>query len=33
LYISEAEARGVDTVPGTKPRQAGDRRPVFYVNF
>jgi hypothetical protein len=30
LYISEAEARGVDSVPGTKPRQAGDRRPASY---
>jgi Porphyromonas-type peptidyl-arginine deiminase len=33
LYISEAEARGVDGVPGTEPRQAGDRLPASHVNF
>lgn len=33
LHITEAEARGVDQVPGTKPRRAGDRMPASYVNF
>jgi agmatine deiminase len=33
LYIAEHEARGVDVVPGTKPRRAGDRMPASYVNF
>jgi agmatine deiminase len=33
LYITEDEARGVDAVPGTKPRRAGDRMPASYVNF
>jgi agmatine deiminase len=33
LYITEAEARGVDVALGTKPRRAGDRMPATYVNF
>jgi len=33
LHITEHEARGVDVVPGTKPRRAGDRMPASYVNF
>ena len=33
LYITEDEARGVDVVPSTKPRRAGDRMPASYVNF
>jgi agmatine deiminase len=33
LHITEAEAHGVETVPGTKPRRAGDRLPASYVNF
>ena len=33
LYITEEEARGVDPVPGTKLRRAGDRMPASYVNF
>jgi agmatine deiminase len=33
LYITEEEARGVDPVPGTKPRRVGDRMPASYVNF
>ena len=33
LHITEEEARGVDAVPGTKPRRPGDRMPASYVNF
>ena len=33
LYLADEEARGVDLVPGTKPRRAGDRMPASYVNF
>jgi agmatine deiminase len=33
LHITEQEARGVDAVPGTKPRRPGDRMPASYVNF
>jgi peptidyl-arginine deiminase len=33
LYITEAEARGVDSAPGTKARRVGDRLPASYVNF
>jgi agmatine deiminase len=33
LTISEEEARGVDAVPGTLPRRAGDRLAASYVNF
>ena len=33
LYITEDEARGVEAVPGTKPRRPGDRMPASYVNF
>jgi len=32
LLISEEEARGVDTVAGTRPRRAGDRLAGSYVN-
>jgi agmatine deiminase len=33
VIIREAEARGVLTIPGSKPRQAGDRMAASYVNF
>jgi agmatine deiminase len=33
LTIDAVEAEGVDTVAGTKPRQAGDRLAASYVNF
>jgi len=33
LGITENEARGVLTIPGSKPRQAGDRMAASYVNF
>ena len=33
LYLSAAEAAGVDARPGTLPRRAGDRLPASYVNF
>lgn len=33
LTITAAEAEGVDHVPGTKPRGAGDRLAASYVNF
>ncbi|MFZ2095526.1 MAG: agmatine deiminase [Anaerolineales bacterium] len=33
VTISEAEARGVVIIPGTKPRMAGDRMAASYVNF
>ena len=33
LHITPQEAQGVDIVPGTKPRRAGDRMPASYVNF
>ncbi len=33
LFMSEAEARGLKTAPGTKPRPAGDRLAGSYVNF
>ena len=33
LTITPAEAEGVEAVPGTKPRRAGDRLAASYVNF
>jgi len=33
ILIDEEEARGVDAVPGTLPRRAGDRLAASYVNF
>jgi agmatine deiminase len=32
ITISEQEARGVDTVPSSQPRRAGDRMAASYVN-
>jgi agmatine deiminase len=33
VTITAAEARGIRTFPGSKPRQAGDRMATSYVNF
>jgi agmatine deiminase len=33
VTITEEEARGVDAVPGSLPRRAGDRMAASYVNF
>lgn len=33
LFMSAAEARGVQRRPGTRPRRSGDRLPASYVNF
>jgi agmatine deiminase len=33
LTIASGEAEGVESVPGTRPRQAGDRLAASYVNF
>jgi agmatine deiminase len=33
ITISEQEARGVDSMPGSQPRRAGDRMAASYVNF
>jgi agmatine deiminase len=33
VTITDIEAQGVGTVPGTKPRTAGDRMAASYVNF
>lgn len=33
LYISDAEAQGVDKVEGSQPRRAGDRLAGSYINF
>jgi agmatine deiminase len=33
VTITEAEARGIQTLPASKPRQAGDRMAASYVNF
>jgi agmatine deiminase len=33
ITISEQEAEGVDAVPGSRPRRAGDRLAASYVNF
>jgi agmatine deiminase len=33
ITISEEEAGGVDTVPGSQPRRAGDRMAASYANF
>ncbi|MFI4977246.1 MAG: agmatine deiminase [Solirubrobacterales bacterium] len=33
ITISEDEASGVDAVPGSRPRRAGDRMAASYVNF
>jgi agmatine deiminase len=33
ITISEREAEGVDAVPGSRPRRAGDRLAASYVNF
>ena len=33
ITLTEIEAQGVETIPGTKPRTAGDRMAASYVNF
>ncbi len=33
LHVTEAEAGGVASAPGTQPRRAGDRLAASYVNF
>ncbi len=33
LLLSAVEAAGIDAVPGTRPRNAGDRLAASYVNF
>jgi len=33
LYLSDAEAAGIDVRAGTHPRRAGDRLPASYINF
>ncbi len=33
MVVSEEEAKGVDTVAGSRPRRAGDRLAASYVNF
>ena len=33
IVITESEAAGVDTAPGTLPRRAGDRLAASYVNY
>ncbi len=33
VTITQSEARGIQTLPGSKPRQAGDRMAASYVNF
>jgi agmatine deiminase len=33
LYMTAAEAAGIDVRPGTRPRRAGDRLPASYINF
>jgi agmatine deiminase len=33
LFMTAAEAAGVDSRPGSLPRRAGDRLPASYVNF
>jgi agmatine deiminase len=33
LYMTAAEAAGVDVRAGTRPRRAGDRLPASYINF
>jgi agmatine deiminase len=33
LYMSEEEARGIDVIEGTQPRQAGLRLAASYVNY
>jgi agmatine deiminase len=33
LALTEEEARGIDPIPGSKPRRAGDRLAGSYVNF
>jgi agmatine deiminase len=33
VMVTDVEARGVETKPGTKPRSAGDRMAASYVNF
>ncbi len=33
LYMTAAEAAGIDPRPGSRPRAAGDRLPGSYVNF
>jgi agmatine deiminase len=33
LHTTAAEAQGVASAPGTRPRRAGDRLPASYVNF
>ncbi len=33
LYMTAAEAAGIDIRTGTRPRRAGDRLPASYINF
>jgi agmatine deiminase len=33
LYMTAAEAAGIDMRAGTHPRRAGDRLPASYINF
>jgi len=33
LYMTEAEAAGIEVSPGSRPRRAGDRLAASYVNF
>jgi len=33
VMITASEAQGVETIPGSKPRKAGDRMAASYVNF
>lgn len=33
VTISDQEARGIQNIPGSKPRQVGDRMAASYVNF
>lgn len=33
LYITKQEAAGVDEMPATRPRRAGDRLPASYINL
>jgi agmatine deiminase len=33
LYMSAAEAAGVDARAGSRPRKGGDRLPASYINF
>ncbi|GAC1664464.1 MAG: agmatine deiminase [Steroidobacteraceae bacterium] len=33
LYMTAAEAAGIDALAGSRPRKAGDRLPASYINF